>query len=126
VIQYADDTLIIVKAEARQLICLKTLLHTFVESIGLKVNYHKSNLVPINMNNERLLHFAATLNCKTGSFPFTYLGLPVCITRPAMEHFIPMIQRVQSRLGGLADFLNYGGKLQLVKSVLSSLPIFFM
>jgi hypothetical protein len=37
-----------------------------------------------------------------------------------------MVQRVQSRLGGIADFLNYGGKLQLVKSVLASLPIFFM
>jgi hypothetical protein len=37
-----------------------------------------------------------------------------------------MIQRVQTRLGGIADFLNYGGKLQLIKSVLSSLPIFFM
>jgi hypothetical protein len=126
VVQYADDTLIILKAEAKQLICLKALIHTFAESTGLKVNYHKSNLVPINMDNERLIHFAATLNWKIGSFAFTYLGLPLCITRPALEHFIPMIQRVQSRLGGIADFLNYGGKLQLVKSVLSSLPIFFM
>jgi hypothetical protein len=30
------------------------------------------------------------------------------------------------KLGGIADFLNYGGKLQLVKSVLASMPIFFM
>jgi hypothetical protein len=37
-----------------------------------------------------------------------------------------MVQRVQTRLGGIADFLNYGGKLQMVKSVLASLPIFFM
>jgi hypothetical protein len=37
-----------------------------------------------------------------------------------------MVQRVQTRLEGIADFLNYGGKLQLVKSVLASLPIFYM
>jgi hypothetical protein len=37
-----------------------------------------------------------------------------------------MIQRVQTKLGGIADSLNYGGKLQLIKYVLSSLPIFFM
>jgi hypothetical protein len=43
-----------------------------------------------------------------------------------MEHFLPILQRTQARLGGIADFLNYGGKLQLVKSVLSSMPIFFM
>jgi hypothetical protein len=126
VIQYADDTLIILKADAMQLVSLKALLHTFAESTGLKVNYHKSNMIPINMDTEKLNHFAATINCRTGTFPFTYLGLPLCIIKPSMEHFIPIIQRVQSRLGGIADFLNYGGKLQLVKSVLSSLPIFFM
>jgi hypothetical protein len=37
-----------------------------------------------------------------------------------------MVSRVEKRLCGIADFLNYGGKLQLVKSVLASLPIFFM
>jgi retron-type reverse transcriptase len=126
VIQYADDTLIILKADAKQMVYLKALLNTFAQSTGLKVNYHKSNMIPINMDSERLNHFAATINCKTGTFPFTYLGLPLSITKPAMEHFIPMIQRVQHRLGGISDFLNYGGKLQLVKSVLSSLPIFFM
>jgi hypothetical protein len=43
-----------------------------------------------------------------------------------MEHFLPIVQRTQARLGGIADFLNYGGKLQLVKYVLSSMPIIFM
>jgi hypothetical protein len=37
-----------------------------------------------------------------------------------------MVSRVERRLCGIADFLNYGGKLELVKSVLSSLPIFYM
>jgi hypothetical protein len=37
-----------------------------------------------------------------------------------------MVQRVQARLGGIAELLNYGGNLQLVKSVLASVPIFFM
>jgi hypothetical protein len=37
-----------------------------------------------------------------------------------------MVQRVQRRLCGIANFLNYGGKLLMVKSVLASLPIFFM
>jgi hypothetical protein len=37
-----------------------------------------------------------------------------------------MVQRVQRRLCGIANFLNYGGKLQMVNSVLASLPIFFM
>jgi hypothetical protein len=126
VIQYADDTLLVMKANSQQLLCLKAILHSFAISTGLKVNYQKSSMMPINLSAERLAHFAATLNCKVGTLPFTYLGLPLSITKPSLECFLPMIQRVQTRLGGIADFLNYGGKLQLVKSVLASLPIFFM
>jgi hypothetical protein len=82
--------------------------------------------MPINMTPERLAHFAATLNCKVGTLPFTYLGLPPGITKPSLEYFLPIVQRVQKRFGGIADFLNYGGKLQMVKFILASLPIFFM
>jgi mannosylglycoprotein endo-beta-mannosidase len=123
IIQYADDTLIVMKADARQLFCLKSLLHSFVESTGLKVNYNKSNMFPINMNDERLSHFTNTLNCQKGSFPFTYLGLPLGITKPNIEYFLPMVVRVERRLCGIADFLDYGGKFLMVKSVLASLPI---
>jgi hypothetical protein len=126
VIQYADDTLVILQADAPQLICLKAILNSFADSTGLKVNYSKSSLMPINMDSTRLAHFANTIQCKTGTLPFTYLGLPLGITKPSLEHFLPMVSRVERRLGGIADFLDYGGKLLMVKSVLSSLPIFFM
>ena len=35
VIQYADDTLLIMKADAQELICLKSILNTFSDSTGL-------------------------------------------------------------------------------------------
>src|SRR4051812_34635418 len=66
VVQYADDTLLILKADSEQLLCLKALLHTFALSTGLKVNYSKSSMMPINMDSERLGHFANTLSCLTG------------------------------------------------------------
>jgi hypothetical protein len=114
IVQYADDTLVIMKADARNLICLKAHVQTFAESTGLRVNYNKSNRIPINFIEERFNHFSATINCKKGSLPFTYLGLPLCIVKPSIEHILPIVQRTQARLGEIADFLNYGGKLQLV------------
>jgi hypothetical protein len=114
------------KANASQLFCLKSLLHTFAESTGLKVNYSKSNMFPITLDDARLSHFASTLNCQKGNFPFTYLGLPLGIIKPNLEYFLPMVVRVEKRLCGIADFLDYGGKLLMVKSVLSSLPISYM
>src|SRR3954462_5412849 len=77
VVQYADDTLLILKADSEQLVCLKALLHTFALSTGLKVNYSKSSMMPINMDTVRLENFANTLSCLPGSLPFTYLGLPL-------------------------------------------------
>jgi hypothetical protein len=126
VIQYADDTLIVMKAYANHLICLKAILQSFALSTGLKVNYSKSNMFPINIDQERLCHFANTIWCQTGSFPFTHLGLPLSINKPSLEHFLPMVCKVERKLCGITNFLNYGGKLEVVKFVLSSLPLFYM
>jgi hypothetical protein len=79
------------KADANQLICLKAILHSFALSTGLKVNYSKSNMFPINIDQERLCHFANTICCQTGSFPFTYLGLALSINKPTLEYFLPMV-----------------------------------
>jgi hypothetical protein len=42
IIQYTDDTLLIVPADRDQLLVLKDLLHKFSLSTGLKINYNKS------------------------------------------------------------------------------------
>jgi hypothetical protein len=42
IVQYADDTLLIMKAHAQQLIFLKSLLNCFADSTCLRVNYRKS------------------------------------------------------------------------------------
>jgi hypothetical protein len=74
------------------------------------------------MDYDTLAHFANTLCCQTGSFPFTYLGLPLSLTKPNLDSFMPMIGKVPKKLCGIANFLNYGGKLELVKSVLPQCP----
>jgi hypothetical protein len=114
------------QADAPQLVCLKAILNSFAASTGSKVNYSKSCIMPINLDESRLLHFANTFSCKTGTLPFTYLGLPLGITKPTLEYFLPMVNRVERILCGIANFLDYIGKLLMVKSVLASLPIFFM
>jgi hypothetical protein len=53
IIQYADDTIILLQASQRQLLCFKALLETFALSTGLRVNYAKSGLVPLNMSTEK-------------------------------------------------------------------------
>ena len=126
IVQYADDTLILMQADATQLHCLKALLHTFADATGLKVNYNKSNLISINVNDEKMEILTNTPNCKKGSFPFNYLGMPLGLFKPTMEQCLPLVSRVARKLVGLSSFMTLAGTLLLVKSVLNSLIIYFM
>jgi hypothetical protein len=71
IVQYVDDTLLIMEACSRQLFALKALLNTFADSTGLRVNYHKSNIYQINVPEDRMSHLASTFECNIGTFPFT-------------------------------------------------------
>jgi len=126
IVQYADDTLLIMPAEARQLFTLKGLLRGFSDSTGLNVNFSKSCLLPINVSEARLSHLASTFGCRVGSMPFTYLGLPLGTTRPSVQDFTPLLTRMERRLSGFNRFLSYQGRLILVNSVLSALPTYYM
>jgi hypothetical protein len=126
IIQYADDTLLFMQADATQLFCLKALLQSFADSTGLKVNYHKSCLVPINVDSSKVIHLARVFGCTIGTLPFTYLGLPLGTTKPLVRDFAPLVCRVERRMSASSTFLSYSGRLQLVNLVLSSLPTYFM
>lgn len=49
IVQYADDTLVVMPTDKDQLLCLQSLLQTFARSTGLKLNFSKSSLIPINV-----------------------------------------------------------------------------
>lgn len=82
IIQYANDSLIVFPADTVQLVGLKEILEIFAVSTGLKVNFGKSFLVPINVAENRFANLISTLGCQLGAVPFTYLGLPLGTTRP--------------------------------------------
>lgn len=78
------------------------------------------------MDNNRASHLAATLGCKVGQMPFTYLGLPLGTTKPTVDEFMPILKRIEKRLMGINKLLNYSGRLLMVNSVLTALPTFYI
>lgn len=70
---YADGTLIIMKASQRELFCLKGILHSFSGLTGPKVIYSKSCLLPINLDAIKGTQLAAVFSCQIGSFPLLIL-----------------------------------------------------
>jgi hypothetical protein len=53
---------------------LKEILDKFSNSTGLRINYHKTSMVPINISGQRCQELANILSCKVETLPFTYLG----------------------------------------------------
>jgi hypothetical protein len=109
-----------------QLAALKVILEEFANATGLRVNYDKSAMMSINVSDVLLSSLAASFGCQVGVLPFTYLGLPMGTTKPTIHDLSPLVGLVERRLNASARFLNYGGRLEFVKSVLSTLPTFYM
>ncbi|PNX64457.1 ribonuclease H, partial [Trifolium pratense] len=68
---------------------------------------------------------AAALSCKVGNIPFLYLGLPIGGDSRRLIFWEPVLTRLKNRLSGWKSrFLSFGGRLVLLKSVLTSLPVY--
>jgi hypothetical protein len=63
-----------------------------------KVNFDKSFMVPINMSDKSLDILTNTLGCSLDSLPFTYLGVPLSITRHCLADFWPLVFKCEKRL----------------------------
>jgi hypothetical protein len=114
IVQYADNTLIILPAYAYRLFLVKGLLRSFTDSTCLKVNFNKSFLVPINIASDKADHLAKTIACSVASMPVTYLGLPLGTTRPSVEEFFPLVSKIERRMMALSKLLSYQGRIILV------------
>jgi len=126
ILQYADDTLIFIKACPIELAHLKDILSSFAESSDLKVNYSKSMMVPLNVSPATSQSLAQILGCSIGDLPFTYLGLPLSLYKPSIAGFWPLTTKCERRLVAFSSFLNEAGRLQLTNSILTALPMFAM
>jgi hypothetical protein len=114
------------KASQKELHCLKALLETFEQSTGLRVNFAKSCMVPLNMSPQKAELLAGVMGYNIQGNPFTYLGLPMGTAKSKVVHFAPLMNRVERQLTSTCSLLTQAGKLQLVNSVLSSLPTYSM
>jgi hypothetical protein len=114
IVQYADDIILIVPAERDQILHLKGLLQSFAESTGLRVNFHKSSMVPLNVLDVKLQDLASVFACQIAFMHFTYLGLPMGTTKPRMEDLTPLMDRVERRLNACSSFLSYSGRLEML------------
>lgn len=126
-LQFADDTLIIGEKSSKNVWAIKVLLQLFESVSGLEVNFHKSQLLGVNVGDVWLERAAGFLNCKIGVFPFVYLGLPIGADARKKSTWVPVVEKIRRRLSSWdSSHLSLGGKVVLLKSVPYALPIFYL
>ena len=97
------------------------------ESISsLKINLSKSEIILVGrVANVELL--AAKLRCGVGSLPTTYLGLPLGAPHRAVGVWDSVEERFRKILTSWKrQYISKEGRLTLIQSTLSSLPIYFL
>ncbi|RVW26534.1 hypothetical protein CK203_103812 [Vitis vinifera] len=103
---------------------LKSVLLVFGHISGLKVNFDKSNIYGINVEQNRLSRLAELLDCKALGWPILYMGLPLGGNPKACGFWDPMIERISRRLDGWQKaYLSFGGRITLIQSCLTHMPV---
>jgi len=106
---------------------VKIMIYTLKLLSWLSINFYKSSIYQLGPPHLDLSQVSATLHCRIGSFPFTYLGLPLNPTTLSKMNWQPLIDIIDKRLiAWKSHSLSRRGRLILVNSVLTSLPIYFM
>jgi hypothetical protein len=126
-LQFADDTLLIGVKNWANVCALRACLTLFESMSGLKVNFHKSMLVGVNISDSWLSETVSALWFKVGNVSFLYLGLPIEGDPRRLSFWEPVLARLKNRLSRWKSrFLSFGGRLILLKYVLTSLSVYFL
>jgi hypothetical protein len=126
-LQYADDTLLFLEDDLEKANNLKWLLLCYEQMIGMRINFDKSDILAIGVEESRTQNFSKIFCCKVGEFPIKYLGVPLHYTNLRKEDLQPIIDKIIKRIAGWKGrLLSYAGRLTLLKACLVSIPIYLM
>jgi hypothetical protein len=94
---------------------------------GMRINYHKSDLMVTNISEGEASSFAQIFCCKLHKFPFKYLGVPLHFTKLRKEDLQPVVDKTLKRFAGWrGKLLNYRSRLILLKACIASIPMYLL
>jgi hypothetical protein len=127
ILQYADDTILFMDHDYEKACNLKLILCAFEQLSGLKINFHKSEVFCFGAAKECESQYAQLFGCKMGTYPFKYLGIPMNYRKLSNADWNGVLERIEKKLSSWkGKHLSSGGRLVLINSVLSSLPLYMM
>ncbi|KAE8696464.1 hypothetical protein F3Y22_tig00110670pilonHSYRG00065 [Hibiscus syriacus] len=126
-LQFADDTILFLRPDQDGLRNVKRILRCFELGSGLTINFTKSCLVGVGMEEDSVRQLAAVCGCTASRLPFKYLGIPLGVDPRRVSVWDPVIDKCITKLSRWKSrFLSFVGRIVLINSVLSSLPLYYM
>ena len=102
-------------------------LTCFEQVSGMRINYSKSEFIPLCLDEEEIVVIKDILGCNSGSFPIKYLGIPLHYEKLRREDIQPLIDKILKRIAGWrGKLLSYAARLTLIKACLASIPIYLL
>lgn len=124
---YADDAAIFLNPVKEEVNIVQQILTEFGEATGLVTNLNKSVVFPISCLGVQLQDVMEAFPCEIKFFPYKYLGLPLNFRPLRRVDFQPLIDKLGARLTTWRGrLLDKAGRLTLVNSVLSAIPVHFL
>lgn len=91
------------------------------------INFEKSEAIVTGGDLEEQLRGTHMMNCKLGSIPLKYLGMPISYRLLSIVDFDPMVEKVAGRVEPWqGKLLASGGRLILVNDCLTNIPMYIM
>ena len=126
-LMYADDVIFMGDWSLHNASNFISVLRCFYVMSGLKINVRKSKLIGIGVEEVESRQMASVLGCRVEKTPFSYLGVPVGSNMSRIESWRDVVEKFKSKLTNWrACTLSVGGRLTLIKSVLSNLPTYYL
>lgn len=105
---------------------LMKIVDTFAATSGLKANQFKSCIYFGGVSEEVKDEILRVSGMSEGVLPFRYLGVPLSTQKLSVMQWQPLIQKILSKINCWATkFLSYAGRLQLIKSVLFGIQVYW-
>ena len=124
---YADDVALFIRPSVEELQVTREILNIFGSASGLHTNLQKSNIIPINCEENSMTTVSNTLPCSISEFPCTYLGLPLSNKKLRKIDLMPWIEKIANKLPDWkATLMNTAGRITMVRFVLSAIPIYLL
>jgi hypothetical protein len=126
-LQYADDTILFSSAEESHIRNLKYILMWYEQISGMRINFHKSELVPMNIDPDIAHRLAHILCCPLGSFPLKYLGIPLHYDNLSRKDIQPLVDKLLKKIAGWRGKLLYlAARALLIKTCLTGIPVYLL